>query len=497
MYLNNILFSTLNLEKEAPLANIDVIFTSSSFSDYNDSFIPMIGSIFLYSLKTKSVLALDKDKYKYINSDDFSEKEKNIFIKTTYKELNYKDSQKIQSKRTSLNTNRNFENILKEKDYKIKNLEYELEVLRNSKSLVEQKLNQSTMKLNFVGSAFDTIFNNLKTEILLLDYKYKVLKHINKISNFFLIDKKETFLTKENINNEFFEDDFLKEIKFAVTNNKNKEFEINHHEYSYLVNIIVLDVPNNYLNIDSGILITITDRSEMAKKDKLLFQQSKMASMGEMINNIAHQWRQPLNIINLNIVKLQYIDEENQTISAERNEVYEEMNQVVEFMSTTIDEFRTFFKPNTEKVDFLVDDFFKEIKSLFINKLYLGDIHFNYDKNLTLYSHKNVLKHILLVFLNNSTDSFKDKNIQNGKITIDFEKKDNKINICYIDNAGGINIKDIDKIFEPYFTTKSKSQGTGIGLYMVKIFIEKILKGQIELKNYKDGIRIKIVFETH
>ena len=494
-YENGILFSTLDLEKEAPLSNVDIIFTNSSFSDYDQSFKPLIGSILTYSLKVESILVLDKIIFEHIDLENFSIKSDNIYIKKTYKEMNRIESNEIKDKRNISISNRNIEKTLKEKDFKIKNLEYELKILKNSKNILERKYNQSVMKIHFIEKAFDTIFYNLKTEMLLIDYKFKILKHMNKISDFFILNKMSVSLSAENINSKYFDDDLMLQIKTVIKNNTNKEFEINLNDLSYLVNIIALNKPNNYLNIDSGVLITITDRSDNARKDKLLFQQSKLASMGEMINNIAHQWRQPLNIINLNVIKLQFLDEEQNINLLERNEVYEEMNQLVEFMSNTIDDFSSFFEPNTQKSAFYIEDLFKEIKNLFINKLYLGEINFEYDEKLLINTHKNVLKHILLVFLNNSTDSFNEKNINSGKIKISVKKTSDFIDITYIDNAGGIKNELLEKIFEPYFTTKSKSQGTGIGLYMVKMFIEKILKGNLKLENYEDGIKINIDFK--
>lgn len=216
--------------------------------------------------------------------------------------------------------------------------------------------------------------------------------------------------------------------------------------------------------------------------------------MGEMISMIAHQWRQPLSALGTIIqnIHLRYslgkLDQEY----VEKQRLLS--NSLTEKMSATIDDFRNFFKPNKEKKDFsikntidktifLIDDSFKS-HSIKIEHYIVDDVIVN--------GFENELSQVLLNILTNSKDAFIEKKINDPLITLKTKQIQTHIKILISDNAGGISQSVINKIFEPYFTTKDTHNGTGLGLYMSKIIIEQNMKGELKVKNINNGVEFSI-----
>ncbi len=226
------------------------------------------------------------------------------------------------------------------------------------------------------------------------------------------------------------------------------------------------------------------------EKDSIMFQQARLAQMGEMIGNIAHQWRQPLNVLSLIIQRLEIDYYTNKEIT--ENSIMEIVNdslEQVDFMSKTIDDFRNFFKPNKEREVFFIkkhiEDSLKIISAQFKNDKIIINLTGN---DFMVNGYSNEFKQVILNILSNSKDAFndfekKEYKINNKHLDIEISIKD-KIGIIKLkDNAKGLDKKIIDRIFEPYFTTKHQSQGTGIGLYMSKMIIEKNMHGKLYVKN--------------
>ncbi|WP_207771826.1 sensor histidine kinase [Aliarcobacter skirrowii] len=232
---------------------------------------------------------------------------------------------------------------------------------------------------------------------------------------------------------------------------------------------------------------------EKNEKEKLLIHQNKLASMGEMINNIAHQWRQPLahlSFINMNLELA--INDKNVDKKFIKNKL-KESNLKIAFMSNTIDIFKDFYKINRKKESFLIScevqkaiDIMKPI--LDKNSIFIS-FEIKNDKQLT--SYENEYSQVVLNILTNSKDILICRNIKEAKIKITLEVVDNISKLSIIDNAGGIENKNINHIFEPYFTTKEK--GSGIGLYISKMIIENHFKGTIEAKNMPSGACFSIL----
>ena len=158
-------------------------------------------------------------------------------------------------------------------------------------------------------------------------------------------------------------------------------------------------------------------------------------------------------------------------------------------MSDTIDNFRNFFQPRKEKSDFLLNDIMKHLLVMINPVLKLSEVKviFKEEKALCSHGYPNELAQALLNILNNAKDALVENNIVDKKIFIEIKKKNNQIIITIKDNAGGIPNMIIDKVFDPYFSTKQKTNGTGIGLYMSKIIIEKHMKGKLIVQNSKEG----------
>ena len=226
------------------------------------------------------------------------------------------------------------------------------------------------------------------------------------------------------------------------------------------------------------------------EKQKLLFWQSRMASLGQMLANIAHQWRQPLTELTLTLfnVKKALKKENTQKIDA----YYKESLEIINNMSKTIDDFSNFFNPNKDKEEFCLKSSIEEALAITKKMLEKNDIKVKtHLEKIDIFGVSNELSQIIINLLQNSTDAFKDKETKK-KIAIKSFLDENYAIIEFKDNAGGIEEKTLDKVFEPYFTTKHQSNGTGLGLFMSKMIIEKSLNGKIALENCCDGIIITI-----
>jgi PAS domain S-box-containing protein len=222
------------------------------------------------------------------------------------------------------------------------------------------------------------------------------------------------------------------------------------------------------------------------EKDRIMFQQARFAAMGEMIANIAHQWRQPLSELGILLFKIKNAFLNHDIREFDKD--YNDCKTVINAMSKTIDDFRDFFKPSREKNDFFIEDTIEE--AIFIIKETLKShnikINFNNKHSIILNGHSNEILQVVLNIINNAKDVLISKKQKIKKIDIKVSKTDKKIQVSICDNGGGIKEEIIDKIFDPYFTTKHSKQGTGIGLYMSKKIIEEN-SGTIDVINTKEG----------
>ena len=230
-------------------------------------------------------------------------------------------------------------------------------------------------------------------------------------------------------------------------------------------------------------------------QEKILLQQSKMAAMGEMIGAIAHNWRQPLNTLSLLCIGLINQFENFSLNKNYLNKWMQRINKQLTFMSDTIDDFKNFYKPKEDFKQINLKDTISKIISLIQYELKLNKIKVNIDisDSIFLVCLENQLHQAIINILLNAKDAILENNIKDGEIVICARRTTSSVILTIEDNGGGI--KDIDilkRIFEPYFTTKQDSNGTGVGLYMSKIIIEQNLNGKIGVKNINKGLKFKI-----
>lgn len=229
------------------------------------------------------------------------------------------------------------------------------------------------------------------------------------------------------------------------------------------------------------------------RQSSLIIEQSKFVQFGETISMIAHQWRQPLASASAIIGKnLTMYELEALTLSDVNKDLYK-LEDILTHLSLTIDEFRDFFKPSKQKVSFdilnLMDSSIQLIEDSLISKNIT--IKKDYNKCSQLFGFENEIKQVFLNIINNAKDSI--LNVENPTIYIKIDEIDNFVQIFIEDNGGGVKPEIINKLFEPYFSTKSKN-GTGLGLYMCKIIIEEHSNGSINIENIEQGARVSILF---
>lgn len=228
------------------------------------------------------------------------------------------------------------------------------------------------------------------------------------------------------------------------------------------------------------------------KQEKLLMQQAKMAEIGSMLESIAHQWRQPLNILGLTMTRLNLSFSLGGSDEAAR--VVEIAETQIEYMSQTIDDFRNFFKQDREQVSVninrLVNDVEALLGPLLVRKKISIEREIDPDTEVLVYP--NELKQVLINLVNNAREAIEQHRGDERIIRIRCVNDERYSTIAVEDTGGGIPPSIVDKIFDPYFTTKFESQGTGIGLYMVKMIIEKHFLGKLNVYNTPKGACFEI-----
>ncbi len=244
-------------------------------------------------------------------------------------------------------------------------------------------------------------------------------------------------------------------------------------------------------------ITTVIDLTELKEKETLLFQKAKMADMGEMIGNIAHQWRQPLAIINSIVGVLKEKNSREILASTELGVKLKDVEVNIQYMSNTINDFMTFYRPNKEKENFSVSEAVRhaiEIISVSVDPKVL-DIRFEDKREIYVHGFINEYTQVVVSLLSNAKDLLKNRGVSGAFIEIKIIENNENVILEIRDNAGGIKEENLHKVFEPYFTTKHKSMGTGLGLYISKMIIENSMSGKLSVQNVNSGAKFSIEME--
>jgi len=250
-------------------------------------------------------------------------------------------------------------------------------------------------------------------------------------------------------------------------------------------------------------IITMQDLTQIQQKERLLLQQSRMAQMGEMLSMIAHQWRQPLGAISSAIFGIQtklatgkYDNQDsNEELYKFLNTKHKRINEYVQFLSTTIDDFRNFFKPDKKKELVTFENPIGRALLIVEGSLTSHgiDVAYTFNVNEKVELFQNEIMQVILNIIKNSEDNFIEKGTKDPKIRIETKIMPSHYEITISDNGGGISPHIIDNIFEPYFSTKDEKNGSGLGLYMSKMMIEEHSGGLLQVENIKDGVAFNIL----
>ena len=376
---------------------------------------------------------------------------------------------------------------------------------------MNRKLQRKQAEKNEIFSQLETVFN-LQLSLLLVVEKGRVIRVNDAFLQFLKLPSLDHFLEEYGMLENLFEyvdnDDYISTKKYGeswiellyknINDKKHYKVKMGHTIFSINAKQLPLDTHSyivmlrdiTYIEDHEAFLESQIDmaKNEIIEKQRALFAQSKLASMGEMIGVIAHQLKQPLSTISSlnNSLLMSLMLEEFKVDKLEK--VLNKESESIELMSQTIDDFRTFFSPNKVQKSFTLDHCIKSVLSLLTPILQKNNITINYeaDRSIKLLSLENELFHVLMNIINNAKDALIEINTQKPHIDIKSYSNGETVTILIEDNAGGIEEAIIDKIFDQYFTTKDDT-GTGIGLYLSKLIIEDSLGGSLEVCNGSQG----------
>ena len=347
-------------------------------------------------------------------------------------------------------------------------------------SEINYKLKEVKEEIEEKNEELKLLFDTTMEAIIVC--KDNIIVNCNQVSlELFNFTSKDYLLEKNiyslNINQNILERVYTKPIETTIIREDKSSF------------FALINIKNTNINNQIFKIITIVDISDMKRKETLLAEQTKLAAMGEMIGNIAHQWRQPLNIISITTSSIKLNKELDLLTDDLLLDTVKVITDTTEQLSSTIDLFRDFLEDNKEKSLFNLSQNIYNNVSLIETLLKDNDvkIELDLDDNIYIYNLANEFSQALINILHNANDALSlKKDNDNFKIIRLITKQINENIIIEIyDNAGGINNDIMNKIFEPYFTTKHKFQGIGLGLYMTHKIIQESMKGDISVENHE------------
>ena len=237
---------------------------------------------------------------------------------------------------------------------------------------------------------------------------------------------------------------------------------------------------------------------EISEENRELLEKNKLDSMDEMMQNIAHQWRQPLSQINSVVSLIDDILYEKNIKDPLLEEKFKEIESLTKYMSNTINDFHGYFEQtNLKSVFSLSKSLQNSIDLMNVNLSENIKITTKIETNVKCFGYASEFEQVLLVLFNNAKDALLNRNTHQAKIEVEILEDTTSVIIQVRDNAGGMTKSVMQKIFEPYFTTKHKSQGTGLGLYMSRKIIEDRFNGKLNVKNLNNGTCFEISLSSY
>lgn len=276
---------------------------------------------------------------------------------------------------------------------------------------------------------------------------------------------------------------------------KSKAYEIGGIEY------ITKPIDNNLLISKLKVYIDIYENLNKSKEDlvktkNLLVHNSKMASLGEMIGIISHQLKQPLNVLSLYCDCVEYSYKEGEVDDIYVKEFSTNTKSQINYMNETINGFLDFYNPNKKKEVFNISEAIHSALAILKSKISANSIKINLelDETLKIIGTKMELAQVVINIVSNSIDAFVERDLINRDVFIKLFEKNSKVVLFIEDNGGGIENKNLQKILDPYYTTKAN--GTGIGLYMVKLIVKNNFNGELKVMNNEKGLKFIIVLNN-
>lgn len=307
-----------------------------------------------------------------------------------------------------------------------------------------------------------------------------------------LIGKPHNKIRHPNMPKEFYED-LWRTISSGLVWSGNIKNQKKNGDYYWVKTTIHpnFDSQGKIVGYDA-VMVDITAAVYFEEQETFLIEQSKLAAMGEMISMIAHQWRQPLQTVSLLVQKLTLSRMLNENITNESiDKVVKQIVTQLNYMSKTIDDFRDYFKPNKEKEKVFIEDVVKKSINFldYLFKINLIKVEYKNSSYSQVAIFLNETVQVLINLFKNACDAMIANEIENRVINVTTFEEDNYLVIEIEDNAGGIPDEIINRIFEPYFSTKNEKNGTGLGLYMTRTIIQQHSKGNVFVKNTENGTK--------
>lgn len=365
--------------------------------------------------------------------------------------------------------------------------------IQNLNLTLEDKVKSQVSQIKKSNSFFTTVFETVKEGIVIIDYDFKILivnSCFKKLINHDTSELKgKAFIELLDKNKRY---NLIEIFQNTIKNGQyNKELQYN--EKDFVIDFLLMEDQNNILCIIKDVTQENIYKKEQEIQQKQILQQTKLAQMGEMIGNISHQWRQPLSEINAISMKIYSQFKANKMTLCVLDKDIEKIENITEYMSDTIGDFTNFFKKDKYKKRFLLKQSIQTALKLFgsCSKKYKINIILDVPE-IMLETYEGELVQVVIAILQNAKDAIQIKNTENGYIKIVAKKEQKMVVIEISDNGGGIPADVISRIFEPYFTTKFKSQGVGVGLYMSNMIMSKSIGGTIDVENIAQGVKFRL-----